>query len=968
MREKIAAHRPVTNVEFVVVPGNHDCDFENESDIRQFLLRDIPALYDSEIHPNSDRVQALVAVQKHFFVFEARLTQSKELSSAERLSWGRLFKFDNYSVLCNCFNTAWLSRKHELQAKLFFPPEAMTVGAPQASVSATIFHHPYNWLDAGNYRTLRDVVEQSSDLVFTGHEHVSGSAAVDRFSGEHLHYVDGAALQGDGGELDSAFNLLVFDFESGEQNFEQFRWNGNYYTSKTRNNWSSLIRNPARQRHLFRVNKHCLDWLTETGIAFTHKRKREIRLPDVYVYPHLRRWSVEFFLKGDRKAKSLASKDVVQHFRDTECIFVTGADDCGKTSLLKSIYSELRFDFVPLWLEGRDFAGKFSEERFETLIAKAVADQYDASSVERFTQLDRADLLLFIDDFQFCNLNRANQGKLIETARNRFGHIYITASDTYGVRELRPDDPFLNFENCEIKEFGHQLRGQLIHKWLAIGRETADEMEALDNEVKIAERIVTTLLGKNVVPPLPINILTLLQTIESQQSHNVTDGSYGALYEVLIKASLATAGGGLVETEMQATYLSVLAYAMFEREQSVLRETDLRRLNDEFGKKFDYRPEFPAILNQLAAGNALDRRDGGYAFKYRHYYYYFVAKYFDRVLRRQDAPEAAKLRAQLRDMADRVHSEELANILLFYLYLTQDWELVNYLLGNAAKIYADRPPADLKDDVAFINRIYTEPSKILIEDSDVKKHQDEHRQRIDEAEESENVNQISLDAKVKYDDNLADIHKVNIAFKTLQVLGQVLRSSVTSLEADQRLKVASACYMLGLRTLRAFLSMAESNAQELRLYFAALIRERAALIDKNMTEAELLRRTDEGLIWLTHNIAYGTIKKISYSAGHQHLRETYDRIAEQHPGNIAVGLVDLAMKLEHTNEVPTFEITRLRDQVLGNLFSYSVLRQLVADYLYLYRVNIRTLQKLGQMFEIEGATSAAYLLPDEKKG
>jgi hypothetical protein len=82
----------------------------------------------------------------------------------------------------------------------------------------------------------------------------------------------------------------------------------------------------------------------------------------------------------------------------------------------------------------------------------------------------------------------------------------------------------------------------------------------------------------------------------------------------------------------------------------------------------------------------------------------------------------------------------------------------------------------------------------------------------------------------------------------------------------------------------------------------------------------------------------------------------------------AVALIDLSVRLDHTSVVPEFQIIRLRDQVVGNLFSYSLLRQLIADYLYLYRVNIRTLQRLGGMFKIEGATSAAFLLPDEKKG
>ena len=239
--------------------------------------------------------------------------------------------------------------------------------------------------------------------------------------------------------------------------------------------------------------------------------------------------------------------------------------------------------------------------------------------------------------------------------------------------------------------------------------------------------------------------------------------------------------------------------------------------------------------------------------------------------------------------------------------------MVTYLLGNAGKIYGNKKPAELKDDVAFVNKTYTEASKMLMEDADVEKHQDEYRQRIDEAEEKEDGSQISLDAKVKYDQELADIHKVNIAFKTMQVLGQVLRSSVTSLEADQRLQIATESHV-GTSTLCDAVDRRD-NVQELRYYLAGLIRERAALIDKNITEAEILRCSDEGFIWLTQNCAYGTIKKISYCVGHQHLGETYDRIAEQNSDSTAVGLVDLAIKLEHTKTVPEYEITRLRDQV-----------------------------------------------------
>jgi DNA repair exonuclease SbcCD nuclease subunit len=120
LRTELLRLPTITKIEFVVVPGNHDCDFMNESDIRQFLLRDTLTLFESDIQPASDRVQALVAIQKHFFAFEAKLAQSKELSFAERLSWARIFKFENYSIHCNCFNTAWLSRKHEFSPNFSF--------------------------------------------------------------------------------------------------------------------------------------------------------------------------------------------------------------------------------------------------------------------------------------------------------------------------------------------------------------------------------------------------------------------------------------------------------------------------------------------------------------------------------------------------------------------------------------------------------------------------------------------------------------------------------------------------------------------------------------------------------------------------------------------------------------------------------------------------------------------------------
>jgi hypothetical protein len=509
----------------------------------------------------------------------------------------------------------------------------------------------------------------------------------------------------------------------------------------------------------------------------------------------------------------------------------------------------------------------------------------------------------------------------------------------------------------------------LIYKWLSLGRETAEELESLDSQVSVVEKLITTLLGKNVVPATPFNILSLLQMIESTQPHATHDGSYGALHELLIKAHLSNAdSGGRHNAEIKATYLSMVAFTMFANEKRFFTETELRKLTAEYTRKFDYSPVFPAILSELVSARSLELRDGLYAFKYQHYYYYFIAKYFDRTLRRSDSTEAKDLRDRLVYMADRLHNEEFANILLFYLYLTQDWELIKHLLKNADRIFASTPVADFESDVEFVNAIYKEPAKLLIEDQDVERHRDEYRRQLDEADDVEdNAVTLTLDPKAAYDDAFSDLHKMNIASKTLQVLGQVLRSSASTLEGDQKLRIADACYSLGLRTLRTLLKIAEGNVDTLRVYISSLIKERAAVIakDQPLTEGQIARRTDQGVIWLTHMWAYGMIRKISYSVGHEQLGETYEKVLALSPGNAAVRMVDLAVKLEHMATVPEYEIFSLRDKVVGNLFTYQVLRQLIADFLYLHRVEFRTLQRLGGLFKIEGVTSAEFLLAEK---
>jgi predicted phosphodiesterase len=970
LRNALLASPAIQSVEFVAVPGNHDCDFAGESDLREYLLRDMNALYESDVQPASDRVKAILSVQANFFAFHASLTGSKELPLEERLSFGRLVTLKNYAIKFQCYNTAWLSRKQELQGKLFFPMQSLDPLPADASISVSVFHHPYNWLDASNFRLLRDAVEQTSDIVFTGHEHKLGISTVERFSGEHLEYVEGIALQGEGGILDSGFNVVLLDIADAEERVDAFHWNGEMYVSRERRNRTALIKNPARERQLFRVNQTCLEWLSDPGAAFHHKRVRQLKLQDFFVWPDFRKVSLATLLAG-KKPPVLFSKDALEYIRTTPLIVVSGDEGSGKTALLRLLFLELSDNLVPLFLSGSDLGGRVSQERLEKLIAQKVEEQYDSAALGRFRQLDPSRLLLLIDDFDQTNQTQANEHRLMTLLKHQFGNVIVTTSDTFRIRELTwaaaVNDPLRDFAMLEIKELGHRLRAHLIHKWLSLGREAASDVLTLEFEVRATEKIITSLLGRNVVPPTAFNVLTLLHMIESANPQSTFDASYGALYEVLIKTSVALAAGDSTkEIEPTFTYASLVAYRMYAEDRRRLSESDLRRIHSDYVERFQYKSDFQKMLKDLVRAKVLEQTDGICRFKYAHIFYYFVAKYFERAIKRKDQ-HSAELRDKLKWMAERLHNQEYANVVLFYVHLTEDWETTTYIVEAAEQMFAKEEVADLQSDVEFVNRVQKETSKFVLPDTDIERHQEEYRRQKDEVEQEDGHNALVLEADAKYDEQLSDMHKVNIAFKTLDVLGQVLRSLAPSFEGDQKLRLTHCCYNLGLRTLRRMLKIAEGNIDELRIYFAAIIKERCALDPQQLRPHELVRRSDEAIIWLTHQCTFGTVKRLSFAVGHRQLADTYERVLSDNSQNMAVALVDLQIKIEHFATVPEFEITRIRDKAVGNPFAYAVLRQMIVDFLYLYRTDVRTLQKLGAMFTIQGVTSAEYLLGGNKR-
>jgi hypothetical protein len=235
----IRSNRGPSVVVTAFIPGNHDCDFERETDTRRLALNHMAAEV-PYLDPSGDLVRQFLAVQDSFFAFKAGQTGTPPLSSADRLFHVEDYEVNGFVLRLNLYNTAWISRKHERQGELLFPIhlliEPKLAGKRPAHLTISMLHHSYNWLAAGNARDLRRIVESTSDIVLTGHEHESTAYTKDLFPSGSLQYFEGAVLQSST-ENASAFNVLHVDTAVALSRIAVFSWKSGMYQTRADRDW-----------------------------------------------------------------------------------------------------------------------------------------------------------------------------------------------------------------------------------------------------------------------------------------------------------------------------------------------------------------------------------------------------------------------------------------------------------------------------------------------------------------------------------------------------------------------------------------------------------------------------------------------------------------------------------------------------------------------------------------------------------
>ena len=926
----------------VIVPGNHDCDFSLAGDARPILFSSVAANL-SNIDLNGESVAQLLKVQKSFFEFENKISKRSVVFAQEQIGWTSSHVHGKRRVLVRCLNTALFSRLNEAPGQLYFPLHAIPECDCEADYVITVFHHPYGWLNPENSRELHKQLEPISDLILTGHEHDGDSYTRLSQSGEETDYVEGAAL---GAASETGFNLVVVNLDASTNQIFRYSWKRDMYVPG-----KSEARIFTRKQSLiasrFDNNAEFVNSLNDVGAGFFHPEK-QLSLRDLFVYPELKVASITV-----KTQSSVQSWKVLQFVEGRDLLQIAGPPTSGKSTLARALYVDLQreYNLVPILLRGRSLINS-SKNEFDRTVEEAFRDQYSSTLFERFRQLDVQRKVVLIDDWHRSPLSNKAKRKILEAARDRFGRV-ILFSDDVSLFQLLADigegGTASETEYCEIKQFGFHLRSELIRKWHSVGSDLdMDDME-LTAKISSSENLLDTLVRKGVVPSWPIFILSVLQANSLAVQETASYGSYGHLYEALLTKRMANVGKRRSLLGMKYTYLSLVAYELFRLNREVLTEMELLSVHNLYEQEYHVSLDARELWEEFASAQVLVRNGDEFRFQYKYAYYFFVAKYFQQGI--GNAQETSSLRAKLSYMVRCVHDEDCANILVFYIYLTKDREVIEQMLCVAQEIYSNKPASHLTSEIEFVNKLRSKSPDVSIERNDIGKNRAEYRSKMDAAESEDAAPNHHL-AKTEYQDGIPDVLKIEFAFKSLQVMGQVVKNFPLDLKGDLKLELTKQSYELTLRTLGVFLNIIEQNMVELVSVFERALRVLQPFAKKG--DEEIREATHATIVRLTELSIFGMIKRLSLAVGVVDLKETYHKIKETaDEDDVATRLIDLSLKLDHFGHIPESDVKDLEHRLRPNITAYTILKLLIADFLHLFPCDFKTEQRMVELFKFK---------------
>lgn len=925
------------SVHFIFAPGNHDCNFSTTDGVRRAvvdqIIQRIPEL------PDNSMIEICTAVQDNFRTFCCAFQGSSFVHDSDRLFFQQRFELGRHSLVFDIYNASWLSQRRESAGKLWLPHERYSSAfRHDDAMHVALLHHPVNWYAPGEHRGFWEFLRQKASLVLTGHEHEqTGAATIDATDiRRDTVFVEGGALWDRSATAQSAFNIIVVDLDAKTQTVHKVEWTersgaSGYWPNGVDEDEARELPLPEKIKDEFTITKGFLERIRDAGASFQHPRKRDrLTIDDVFVYP-----DVHVLDKADDDSERVSARTLELLPSTPGHVWITGEERAGKTTLALILFrSFVQQGLFPVYLDAIDIKNAGGHE-LKKIVCRALRAQFGEAAVEAFFKKPLCKRVVLVDNFELIPIGERYRHKVFEFINKEFGHSFILSGELSHLEELlspQNADILARYRVCRLLKFGHKLRYELINRWNSLG----DDYDVLGEGDLIArndsaQKEINRVIGRSVVPSVPLYLLTILQSMELGQISDIQRSGFGHYYHFLIVLALR---GVQIKDEEQAeifSYLGGLSMRMFEAQRTELSELELLQFNQWFSQEITT-VDFHQRKTVLLGSGILVRHGSSFSFKYPYLYYYFVSKALANKLSDGTARQVVV------DLCRHLHVAENANIIVFLTHHTSDPIITSELLGLLRSLFKRFAPIEFGADVARVNALVQEAPLLTYARVDPHEHRTQMLERKDEAEARDPLDDSEENPSIEGLDVLA---QMALVFRVLEIVGQVLRNSYGSMKKTSKTELLHESFSAPLRTLSALLSDVVEDPAALAEMVAMWMKQ-----DRPNASDDQRRVLSQKLMFsLVAAIANFVLEKTSDAIGFEKLREEYALVLGKAPA-IGSRLIDIAIKLDMPRQIPYAELNQLAKDLNRNTLALYVLRSSVLRHLHMFRTGDMEKQRL----------------------
>lgn len=633
---------PKVSIHPVFVPGNHDCDFYDESaEVRNVLL-DSPTLDIT----NESQLKACTIIQKNYFTFVSEWNAKYDAMSCDPdkvLTVNELgLKDGEIHIIFHCFNTSWCSRCHEEKGKMKIVNGKMNMPSDsipdkkENDIVITMMHHDAEWMDWDDKEVWNDYHKKYSDIILVGHDHTTEFVLQNNYDESSSYFIKGNQLYDKEKPDQSGFNILKINAECSpmKECFFSYKWDGTVYKRIIDTGYHTFKKNRFSGSGI-ELKKEVWDFLEEMDIDISCGVKKELKLSDIFGFPTLK----EEKGKVTRFFRDMPS--LIEYVQKVKYISIRGQKEYGKTALLKQMFEQYyKMKKFPVFIDVASI-NTVDGEALNRIVEECYKNTYSNVEINVIMQKASEERICFIDNFEEIRLGDKSAKKLLKYLTNKFGYVVMTENHTLDI--LNPINyvemnDFIeeNFNILVIQPTRRTSKERIINKWLQLSGETEVETVAFDAKKKEKYKQIQLVMKSNYFSKSPLDLLLVLSYLEEDNPTQLDYSRYSYVYDNLILKKLtaiAESENGVVSNSisMYKKILQKLAYKMYvdDKRGYVDEGYVLEVILDYKEHHSNTRLRATSTIEKLVYYQFLECKEDAYKFKHRYIYYYFVGSYIE---------------------------------------------------------------------------------------------------------------------------------------------------------------------------------------------------------------------------------------------------------------------------------------------------------------------------------------------------